>query len=281
MATFEIGVASADDVARMADWAGDEGWNPGNTDALAFHAADPGAFLIGRFDGHPSACISVVRYGAAFGFLGFYIARPEIRGKGYGIQIWRAGMARLKGRNIGLDGVVAQQHNYKKSGFRAAWNNIRHEGPSPGVAPPAGVSLVDARSIAFDRLAAFDRRFFPEARDSFLATWISLPERAAMVAVKDGRLAGFAVMRACRAASRVGPLFAESPEIAAALVSALAARTGATAVAIDVPDRNKAAVRLAEQMGLKPSFETARMYTGPDPAVDYAGLFGVTSLELG
>ena len=53
------------------------------------------------------------------------------------------------------------------------------------------------------------------------------------------------------------------------------------AVAIDVPDRNRAAVRLAEQMGLKPAFETARMYTGADPAVDYAGLFGVTSLELG
>jgi hypothetical protein len=281
MTTFEIAVGSADDVARMADWAGDEGWNPGNTDAQAFHVADPGAFLIGRLDGRPVACISVVRYGAALGFLGFYIARPEIRGKGYGIKVWDAGMARLKGRNVGLDGVVAQQHNYKKSGFRPVWNNIRHEGPVSEVAAPAGVSLHDARSIGFDKLAAFDRRFFPEARDSFLATWISLPERAAMVAVQDGRLVGFAVMRACRAASRVGPLFADSPEIAAALVGALAAKTGAMSVAIDVPDRNKPAVRIAEQMGLKPSFETARMYTGPDPDVDYAGLFGVTSLELG
>ncbi|MDI1283701.1 MAG: GNAT family N-acetyltransferase [Reyranella sp.] len=279
--SFDIDVASADDVARMADWAGDEGWNPGNTDALAFHAADPGAFLIGRLDGRPVACISVVRYGASLGFLGFYIARPEARGKGYGIQVWRAGMARLEGRNVGLDGVVAQQHNYKKSGFRSAWNNIRHEGAPSEVAPPKGVGLVDARSIAFDKLAAFDRRFFPEARDSFLAAWISMPERAAMVAVQDGQLMGFAVMRACRAASRVGPLFAGSPEIAGALVSALATKTGATAVAIDVPDRNKPAVRLAEQMGLKASFETARMYTGPDPAVEYAGLFGVSSLELG
>ena len=52
-------------------------------------------------------------------------------------------------------------------------------------------------------------------------------------------------------------------------------------MAIDVPDRNKPAVALAERLGLKPSFETARMYTGADPNVDYAGLFGVTSLELG
>ena len=279
--SFQISVASADDVSRMAEWAADEGWNPGNTDTLAFQAADPGAFLIGRLDGRPVACISVVRYGAALGFLGFYIARPEARGKGYGIQIWKAGMARLAGRNVGLDGVVAQQDNYRKSGFRLAWNNIRHEGPPPAVAPPAGIALVDSRSVPFDLIAAYDRRFFPEARDSFLAPWIGLPERAGLVAVKDGVLEGFAVTRPCRAASRIGPLYAAAPEIAGALVSALAAKTGATAVAIDVPDRNKAAVTLAQQIGLKPSFETARMYTGADPAVDYAGLFGVTSLELG
>jgi hypothetical protein len=281
MPNFDIDVACADDVMRMAEWAADEGWNPGNTDAQAFFAMDPGAFLIGRLDGKPVACISVVKYGAGFGFLGFYIARPEIRGKGYGIQVWNAGMKRLAARNVGLDGVVAQQHNYRKSGFRTAWNNARHEGAPAPATPPAGVTLIDARTVAFDRLAAYDRRFFPEARDSFLAPWIVLPERESMVAVEDGNLVGFGVIRACRAASRIGPLYAGTPEIAAALVSALAARLKAKAVALDVPDRNKAATEMAQRIGLTPAFETARMYTGPDPAIDTAGLFAVTSLELG
>lgn len=281
MTTFEIGVGSADDVALMQSWAADEGWNPGNTDPLAFFAADPGAFLIGRVAGEPQLCISVVKYGADFGFLGFYIARPTVRGQGYGIQVWNAGMARLAGRNVGLDGVVAQQDNYRKSGFRLAWNNVRHEGRPPAVAPPAGVTLVDARGVPFDRLAAYDRRFFPEARDSFLAPWVALPERASLVALRDGAIAGFATIRASRQAARVGPLYAASPEIAAALVSALAARLGVAAVAIDMPDINKPATAMAERLGLKPAFETARMYTGPDPNIDRAGLFGVTSLELG
>ena len=38
---------------------------------------------------------------------------------------------------------------------------------------------------------------------------------------------------------------------------------------------------LADEHGLVPVFETARMYTGPDPAIDRAGLFGVASFELG
>ena len=236
---------------------------------------------MGRLDGEPVTAISVVKYGEALGFLGFYIARPAARGKGYGLKTWNAGMARLTGRNVGLDGVVAQQHNYRKSGFRLAWNNIRQEGPAPDAKAPAGVGLIDGRGVPFDKLAAYDRRFFPAARDAFLASWISLPERASMAAVRDGELAGFAVMRAARAAQRVGPLYADSPDIATALVSALAKKAGATEVAVDTPDINKPALALAEHGGWKPSFETARMYTGADPQVDYAGLYGVTSFELG
>lgn len=282
MPTFEITTASADDIGMLGDWADDEGWNPGLTDDRAFFAADPCGFLIGRLDGEPVTSVSVVRYGACFGFLGFYLTRPSLRGRGYGTQVWRAGLARLSGRSVGLDGVPAQQDNYRRSGFRTAWSNARYEGTVPlDVAPPAGVTLVDARTLPFGLLSAYDRRFFPEARDSFLAAWITAPRRTALAAVRDGSLVGFAVLRACRAASRIGPLHADSPEVAGALVSALAATAQDTAVAIDVPDINPAAVRLAEQLGLAPSFDTARMYAGPVPETDRAGLYGITSLELG
>jgi hypothetical protein len=278
---FEIATASADDVLRIMGWAKDEGWNPANTDWRAFHAVDPGAFLIGRLDGEPVVSISVARYGAGLGFLGCYIARPVVRGKGYGIQIWNAGMKRLAGRNVGLDGVPAQQANYKKSGYRLSWNNARHEGVLSATPPvPAGVTFADARTIPFDRLGAYDRRFFPEARDSFLAPWITAPERTALVALKDGKIAGFGVIRAAVTGARIGPLYAASPEIAGGLIGKLAAAMPGQ-VAIDVPDFHKPAKRLAEQLGLTPAFETARMYTGPDPAFDRNGLFGVTSLELG
>jgi ribosomal protein S18 acetylase RimI-like enzyme len=99
------------------DWAAIEGWNPGSYDADCFYAADPNGFLIGLLGDEPIATISVVKYGDSFGFLGFYIVKPEYRGMGYGIQIWNAGLEYLKGRTIGLDGVLAQQSNYSKSGL--------------------------------------------------------------------------------------------------------------------------------------------------------------------
>jgi ribosomal protein S18 acetylase RimI-like enzyme len=99
------------------EWAAAEGWNPGLYDANCFHTADPNGFLVGVLRDEPIATISVVKYGNSYGFLGFYIVRPEYRGRGYGMQIWDAGLAYLHGQTIGLDGVVAQQDNYRKSGF--------------------------------------------------------------------------------------------------------------------------------------------------------------------
>ncbi|MFJ1911081.1 GNAT family N-acetyltransferase [Streptomyces sp. NPDC088147] len=281
MVTFEIVTANADDIEQLATWADEEGWNPGESDRHSFFPTDPGGFIFGRLNGEPVASVSAVRYGADFGFIGFYIARPAVRGQGYGIQVWRAAMARLAGRNIGLDGVIDQQENYRRSGFRKAWNNIRYEGVPAATGIPGGIRLTDARRISFDQLAAYDRRFFPAERDAFLASWIGLPDRTSLAAVHDGELRGFAAIRPCSGASRIGPLYAASPEIAAALLSGLAATVPGAPVAIDIPDINAPSVHLAEELGLTPSFEAARMYTGPVPEMDLPGLYAVTSLELG
>jgi len=107
------------------DWAAVEGWNPGLYDAECFYRTDPHGFFIGLLDGEPIGSISAVAYGKSYGFLGFYIVKPDYRGQGFGIQLWNAGMERLQGRNIGLDGVVAQQDNYKKSGFTLAYRSVR------------------------------------------------------------------------------------------------------------------------------------------------------------
>ena len=204
-----------------------------------------------------------------------------MRAAGHSYRTWQAGMARLTGRTVALDGVVAQQDNDRRSGFRPAWTNVRFEGSAPDAEAPQGVLIVDARDIPFDQLAAYDGRFFGAPRDAFLAAWISVPARSAHVAVRDGDIVGFAVLRDAHAASRVGPLFAADGSIALALVSSLARERDAVMVAVDVPGVNEPAVTWAEAAGWMPSFETARMYTGPAPEIDRSGLFGITTLELG
>ena len=49
----------------------------------------------------------------------------------------------------------------------------------------------------------------------------------------------------------------------------------------DVPACNLAAVSLAERMQMTEAFETARMYTGPEPDISVLGTYGLTSFEIG
>jgi len=281
---FTIAVMSRAQLDIAADWAAAEGWNPGLHDAGLFHAADPQGFLIGMQDGEPVACISVVRYGADYGFLGFYIAAPAWRGKGLGYAVWQAGLQHLGQRVIGLDGVVAQQDNYRKSGFTLAHRNIRYSGQAAACRaqslPIKLGKLLDARSLPFDTLIAYDRRFFPAPRDGFLSGWIGAPGHRALACIADGEIAGLGVIRPCRKGHKIGPLYADSSSIAASLLAGLCEPIDGP-VWLDLPESNQEARKLADSLGMQPEFETARMYKGRAPDMDIAHLYGITSFELG
>lgn len=279
--TCEIRTMQREEVDLAVEWAAQEGWNPGLGDAECFYTADPQGFLIGLLNEEPIATISVVKYGGSFGFLGFYLVRPEYRGKGYGIRIWNAGLKYLQGCNVGLDGVVAQQDNYRKSGFQLAHRNVRYEGRGPGQrARPAGI--VELSRMPLAAVEAYDRPFFPARRTAFLQCWIHQKGHKALGIMQDGALTGYGVIRPCRTGYKIGPLFADRPEEAEMLFGALTAEIEPDApVYLDVPQINPAAVQLAESHKMKPVFETARMYTREKPDIPLDRLFGVTTFELG
>src|SRR5262245_51536006 len=111
---YRVRVMTRGEVDLAVDWAAAEGWNPGLHDAHCYHAADPRGFLVGLVGNEPVATISAVKYGDSFAFVGFYIVAPAYRGKGHGLALWNAAMKTLRGRNVGLDGVLDQQANYRK-----------------------------------------------------------------------------------------------------------------------------------------------------------------------
>ncbi len=261
------------------DWAAAEGWNPGLYDAECFYSADPKGFFIGEFaGGEPVGCVSAVAYDKHYGFLGLYIVKPQYRGRGFGLRLWDAAMAYMDGRNVGLDGVVAQQGNYKKSGFELAYRNIRYQGEGGGV---ESNDLIDLSSVAFDEIARYDASVFLAARPAFLRRWIRQPQGAVLGVRGKEKLEGYGVLRGCRQGFKIGPLFANDPHIADTLIRGLAAHAPGQPVFLDTPAAKPAAIELAERHGMKPVFETARMYTKGLPAGWIDRCFGVTTFELG
>ena len=286
MSNYIIRSMTRADLDVAVGWAAAEGWNPGRHDTVCFYAADPDGFLMGWLEGKPVAAISVVKYGATFSFLGFYIVRPEFRGQGYGWQIWQAGLASLQGRTVGLDGVVDQQSNYLKSGFQLAYRNVRYEGYSEDAAPPSVAvrdGIVPLSSLPVAQIIEYDRPFFPDDRTAFLRGWLTQPESHGVGLIKDGRsLAGYGILRPCRQGYKLGPLFADTPAQSEVLFLALRAQVPVSQpFYLDVPEVNAAAVALAQKYDLNSMFETARMYLPTAPKLPTDRIFGVTTFELG
>lgn len=282
MPDCSIRAMRGDEVELAIELAAREGWNPGLHDARSFFEADPDGFLIAEVDGRLAGCLSAVSYDGRFGFIGLYIVVPQWRGHGIGWRLWTLGMERLAGHLVGLDGVPAQQDNYRKSGFALAWRNVRYAGVARHAGSEGSMALVPLSDVDFTRLCADDRRVFPAPRERFLRAWIGMPDAIGLAFVQGDRLAGWGVIRRCREGHKIGPLVADSPSVASSLYRALCDRVNeGDTVFLDVPLANAGAVALAEGHGMRSVFETARMYTGAAPALQLERMFGITSFELG
>ena len=286
MTDYTMRTATREEVDLIIDWAAAEGWNPGLHDADSFYAADPDGFMIGLLDGEPISSISVVKFGPDFGFLGFYIVKPEYRRHGYGLRLWNEGMKYLEGRDVGLDGVPAQEANYERWCFRLADRNTHYEGVSvAGQGGDDDPRIVSLANLPMDEILAYDDALVPAPRHDFLRAWMSRPDIVMLGVVENSRLRGYTVLRPCRTGYKFGPLFADDASLADALFRAAAGRVpSGTPLFLDVPGMNPAALALAEHYQMKPVFATARMYrlvTRPAIDVPLDRWFGVTSFELG
>lgn len=276
---FTVRPMKRSELDLVIDWAAIEGWNPGTYDAECFYQADQCGFFVGELNNELVASISAVAYSKHFAVIGFYIVKPQFRGQGFGMKMWRAAMAYLgTERNIGLDGVITQQENYQKSGFHITYHHLRYEAVGGGIAPDG---IVELKTVPFEKLVAYEQELFPAERKRFLQLWIKQPNSAALGVVRDGHVVGYGVIRQSYTGFRIGPLNADDEQIAEQLLLALLAFASDAPVFLDVPDANPEAIKLAQRYKMKPVAELARMYNKEIPNLPINRVFAVTSLEVG
>lgn len=263
----------------MIELARQEGWNPGLHDKEPFFAADPNGFFIGELDGNPIACVSGVKYGDKFAFGGFYIVKEEYRKQDYGIQMYNHVIDYVNGLCLGIDGVVAQQENYKKSGFHFFHNQMRYEGT--GMKGKLQTECMPIKEIPIEDLKKYDTSVFQFRREEFLKKWITMPESYSLAITDNSKISGYGLIRKCYKGYKIGPIFAEDKKIAEKLFLSLIEFAEGKEVYLDIPEINKEAMAIQEKYEMKYVFETARMYKNGNPEIPIEKVFGVTSFELG
>lgn len=281
---YKIRQMTREELDITVDWAAAEGWNPGLHDAEVFWRTDPDGFIAMEIDGKMVGSGAIVSYNSEFGFMGFFIVKPEYRGKGLGTKLWYYRrdilLSRLKkGATIGMDGVFDMQKFYAKGGFKFSHRNLRMEGVINSSGQNNLVEKITKDDFA--RVNEFDKKYFGYERETFLKGWLNLKDSAALKYEEDSILQGYGVIRKCRKGFKIGPLFAENYMAAEELFKSLSAFAKGDIIYLDVPEINKDAMKLASAYGMKECFGTARMYHGLAPNLPYNQIFGVTTFELG
>jgi len=276
---FHIRPAQKIDLTTIRTWAVQESWNPGRYDLEVYWRQN--SLLVGWLADQPIGCISAASYEADFGFLGCYLVDHRYRGHGYGRFLWERAIAVLSAGCIGLEGAVALQETYLRHGFAKSCLHVRHQLQS-GTRKSVSAPLVDIHTVPFEQVLTYDTRHFVGMRSHFLHHWLDSPEMQGWAYLQAGQLLGYGLIRPAEVGYRIGPLFANTAEVAQQLLAALLQIPPAEQpVFIDVPKGNESATQLMQQFKAIPLFSNCRMYKGGVPELPLAAIYGVTTLEMG
>lgn len=280
---FSFGVMNDDEALTLNEWATTEGWNPGLSDQKVAREFDPTAFIALRKDNELVGGGSIISYDGLYGFMGLFIMRADFRGQGLGAKLWIYRRDQLIKRlqpkaTIGMDGVFNMTPFYAKGGFNLAHRDLRYEGIAKAYKSSGVITLTD---IKFEIIDAYDQKHFPVPRTAFIKSWINQEGVFGYAVLKQKQLIGYGVARPCHKGYKIGPLFADSADIAEKILSNLLADINGDFVQIDIPEPNIAAIQLAKKHGLIESFGCARMYLGHVNPVPLQKIFSVTSYEFG
>ncbi|MBZ0243535.1 MAG: GNAT family N-acetyltransferase, partial [Bacteroidales bacterium] len=261
IASLQLRQLNFDGLQTLIKWAELEGWNPGPYDAAVFWATDPEGYVGYYIGDELIAGGSIVSYAGRFGFMGFFIVKPEFRSRGIGYKLWLERKSRLLSRlrpdaAIGMDGVVAMQGFYRKGGFELAFRDERYE--RPGEKFKLDKQIIPIEAGDFPEILAYDAACFGFERPRFLKPWLEMPESHAYKYVENGLLKGFALMRKAGVGYKIGPLFADDMQHAEALYKACLNAVPGKAVFLDIPVNNPLAVALVKKYKATYVFECAR-----------------------
>lgn len=271
------------DAAFIRSLVEQQGWNGGVHDVETFTEVDPDAWIVAEIDARPVGIVLATRWNESQGWIGLYLVHPEFRGRGIGLELFRAALARLAPGSVGLDGDARQQANYRRSGFLDVHANTRWRGPARLFRAAAGAAVVvDARELPIEPLVDLDARAVGSPRPQLLRSWLAQPEAHHAALLRDGHVAGLATARPARQGWKIGPLYAPDASGAAALLAAVTQDLDPDDECwLDTPKPNAAATALIEGSGAVGASTSGRMVRGEGPVGDTSIMFGLLAHEVG
>jgi GNAT superfamily N-acetyltransferase len=262
------------------------GWNQVAADWLIFLELGEAYGLIAR-EGRLIATAATLPHGAGLAWISMVLVTAAYRRRGLANWLLRRCLDALLRRRLVpvLDATPAGRAVYLALGFRDCWSTHRLVARTAICAGEAAESentvlrVIGAGDWA--ALLAYDRAAFGAERGAVLRRLAGRLPEAALVAERQGRIAGFLLGRNGRVMSQLGPLVAEDNAVARLLL-ARAFTLVQPPFAIDIADRHAGIVDWLGTLGFSAERPLIRMTYQSDKAFDDpARLFAIAGPELG
>jgi predicted GNAT family N-acyltransferase len=217
-------------------------------------------------------------YGEAHASAGMIIVAKAAQGRGYGARLMDALLASAHPRTIVLNSTAEGMMLYQRRGFVPVGVIHQHQGIPSHEAPRSCL----VRSMAASDLEAItrlDRQATGWERRPLLDRLIQSGD--GYVLQRDGVLRGYGISRRFGRGHVIGPVVAERPTDARALIEAALARLGRAFVRIDTPASSQLGEWL-EGIGLQQVGDATTMVLGaPAPSTGPGRTFAIANQSFG
>ena len=219
-------------------------------------------------------------YGETHASAGMIIVAKAAQGRGYGAQLMDALLTSARPRTIALNSTAEGITLYRRRGFVPTGIIHQHQGiPRQSHETPRSGLLRPMAASEFEAIARLDRTATGLERRQLLNGLFDSGD--GYVLLRDGILCGYAISRLFGRGYVIGPVVAESPTDARALIEFAIARLGPVFVRIDTPASSQLGEWL-ESIDLQQVSDATTMVLGtPAPWTGPARVFGLANQSFG
>ncbi|WP_144435615.1 GNAT family N-acetyltransferase [Roseovarius atlanticus] len=218
-----------------------------------------------------------------FAMLGMMVTAPRLQTMGTGRWLLRRVMNECPKMDLRLSATRQGYRLYKEAGFVPLTTIWQHQGITRRVQVPDAVPGVTARALESEDTAAItalDTHAYGAARDKTLREMLRLSD--GMVVERDGTICGFALRRRFGRGWVVGPVVAETEDIAMMLAAPLIKRSEGEFVRLDTPEDSEKFNAFLSAIGMGVYDTVTEMYLGRQRRpLDGPRMFGLAAHSLG
>lgn len=279
---FNIRAMTAADLPAAMDIKQQEGWNQTTNDWRLLLEDAPGLCLVALHQERVVATVAAIGYEQQLAWIGMMLVQKDYRGLGLAKMLMKEILDRLEGYPIiKLDATPAGFPVYKKMGFEPEYTIYRMVLGPKQMPTKTGIQATPIDKAFLSDIVDYDNHIYGVKRQNLLRYLYQQSPDTAMAAGSKEAMKGFVLGRPGTNYHQLGPLMAESTDIAKDLVSSALQRLDRPVV-VDVLQDKTDFINWLLKQGFTIQRELIRMYykTNPTPG-KLPNQFLISGPELG